>query len=212
LANSKWFTKNITDILSNRIYTGDLIQNKTYTNKFEGKDKVFNPKDEWIIVENAHTPLVSKEDFEYIQGLRKTITKRPKKINYLKNKVICGKCGYAMKKREVYSPRPSFNCQSNRTKLKELCGIAVSEKEVMETVRKMIQNFMNIYVDKAEVADKIRNSAKFKGIVTKRNNQISEENTSLIVIKNKIAGLYEDLKSGVITQAEFEYIKATYKN
>jgi len=98
LKDSKWYSKSVKDILTNRIYTGDLVQNKTFTSKLDGIKRRVNSEDDWIIIENFHKPLVSKEDFEYIQSLKKTVAHRPNTVNYLKNKAYCGKCGYMLSK------------------------------------------------------------------------------------------------------------------
>ena len=208
--DSKWFTKNISDILSNRIYTGDLVQSKTFTSKIDGINKRLKDENEWIVAENFHQALVSKEDFEYIQGLKKTICKRPNKLNHLKGKIYCGKCGYELNKREVYSDRPSFNCQSNRHKLKELCRISVSEKAVKEVIVKLLYNFMCVFEDKKTIADKVRNSKYFKDRINKRNGEISAMRKSLKELELKTSALYQDLKAEIISLADFEFIKAEY--
>lgn len=53
------------DILRNVVYAGDMAQGKYQCRLYENqKERIAVPKEEWIVVENAHEPLVSKEDFE----------------------------------------------------------------------------------------------------------------------------------------------------
>ncbi len=212
LKDSKWYSKNIKNILTNRIYTGDLIQNKTFTSKLEGINRRVNSEDDWLIIENFHEALVSREDFEYIQGLNKTISRRPDTVNYLKDKAYCGKCGYMMSRTHTYTKCVSYSCQSNIRKLKELCKVSISEKCLKELLIKLLRNFMNVFVDKNKAAEKIQNSKAFKEKELKRNKEISTLKNTLKEIESKISILYQDFKAEIVSLADFEFIKAAYNS
>lgn len=61
----RWRRGSVQDILRNVVYAGDMAQGKYQCRLYENqKERIAVPKEEWIVVENAHGPLVSKEDFE----------------------------------------------------------------------------------------------------------------------------------------------------
>ena len=46
-------------------YAGDMAQGKIQCRLYENqKERVAVPKEDWIVVENTHEPLVSKKDFK----------------------------------------------------------------------------------------------------------------------------------------------------
>ncbi len=67
--HSKWIYQNITDILRNRVYIGDLVRNRATYSIFREKRIHKNDVSEWIITENAHIAIVTKEMFEKAQAL-----------------------------------------------------------------------------------------------------------------------------------------------
>ena len=89
----KWTSGTIRSILTNEIYTGRLTYNRR-TKK--GKPK---PAESWIIKENAHKSIISKELFDHVQGIFKKRAPKytPPRITegkYLLTGLLkCGKCG-----------------------------------------------------------------------------------------------------------------------
>lgn len=60
--DKKWNVKMINVILQNRVYTGDLIQGKKKVESYRTHKLITTNKDEWIIVENNHESIISKEE------------------------------------------------------------------------------------------------------------------------------------------------------
>ena len=65
------------------MYTGDMVQNVQTKLSYKSQKKVALNKEAWIIVENTHEPLVSKEVFNKVQSnvkrKQKTQVKRRRK-------------------------------------------------------------------------------------------------------------------------------------
>ncbi len=68
--NARWYANTIEHILENIVYTGVLVQKKSNVCIFNAVKKVNLPEKDWLTIENAHIPLVSKENFELIQKRR----------------------------------------------------------------------------------------------------------------------------------------------
>ena len=67
----KWNLSMITGILNNKVYTGDLIQQKRKRISFKNHKFVKTKEDELIITKNNHMEIISKEQFERVQDIIK---------------------------------------------------------------------------------------------------------------------------------------------
>ena len=65
----KWNTSMITGILNNKVYTGDLIQQKRKRISFKNHKFIKTKDDELIITKNNHKEIISKEQFEKVQDI-----------------------------------------------------------------------------------------------------------------------------------------------
>ena len=66
-----WTTQQIWRILTNEQYTGTYIAGKQETSCVGSKSQVKKDRSEWIIFHDNHPPIVSKDDFERVQGILK---------------------------------------------------------------------------------------------------------------------------------------------
>lgn len=65
-----WSNKTILDMLQKQVYTGAIIGNMTKKVSPKSKKVVAVPKEQWVIVENMHEPIISKELFEKVQRIK----------------------------------------------------------------------------------------------------------------------------------------------
>ena len=134
--NSLWCDTTVAHILRNEMYTGTLIQGKKKMLSYKVHKLVDVPKEDWIIVENSHEPIIDKELFEKVQKIRKKRKKESDKYNNVfkfvdvennlySGLLYCGRCGTPMYKRKGTSgtrKRPdSYLCKkySNEGAIKE---------------------------------------------------------------------------------------------
>ena len=67
----KWNISMITGIIKNKVYTGDLIQQKRKRISFKNHKFVKTKEDELIITKNNHMEIISKEQFARVQDIIK---------------------------------------------------------------------------------------------------------------------------------------------
>lgn len=67
----KWNISMITGIINNKVYTGDLIQQKRKRISFKNHKFVQTKEDELIITKNNHMEIISKQQFEIVQDIIK---------------------------------------------------------------------------------------------------------------------------------------------
>jgi len=108
----QWESAAICSILKNPTYVGDMVYGK-YEKDGVGGKKHLKPREEWKIYKNSHQEIISREDFEKVQLLRKKTGYRQKKgqksRHPLQGKVFCGGCLKAMALRKS-GRNPYFSC------------------------------------------------------------------------------------------------------
>lgn len=74
----QWHKSTISKILTNIAYTGTLVQGRRQQNLAKGVKQHFVEENEQIIFENAHEPIISKEDFEKVlEGRKQRLENHP---------------------------------------------------------------------------------------------------------------------------------------
>lgn len=91
--NDYWQRSFIQKILHSQVYTGAVVSHTTSKVSYKIKKCVRVPKEDWIIVEDRHEPIISKEQFNEVQELMKkrTSTRTRKHDHLLKGIVKCRK-------------------------------------------------------------------------------------------------------------------------
>ncbi len=123
-----WSYQTIHTILNNETYLGHLIQNKTNTLSYKDKKKKSLPKEEWIVVKNAHAPIIEPEVFALAQKLQKARTKsvgQMEQNGVFSGLIYCADCKHAMVRK--YERRGGggfcgYLCRTYKTQGKRFCG------------------------------------------------------------------------------------------
>jgi transposase len=131
---SRWERSCIMSFLKNPVYIGKVVwKKKCYKkSKTPGKKReaYLRSKDEWIICEGKHTPIIDIETFNKAQEILQGKYHVPYQIengakNPLAGIVICGICGLKMKRRPYNNQNPHLICENK-------CGIKSNKIETVE--------------------------------------------------------------------------------
>ena len=203
-----WNISTVKKILTNRIYTGDMVQHTQTKVNYKSKKKINLDESLWMIVENTHEPLVDKTTFEYVQSLRKRYTRnvpiktgREKRI--LEGKLFCKECGnrlsvYYRKKQEYWS----VNCNRySRDPKRGRCSshffpYDYLEGQILEKIDESVSTFIKeLNIDELN-KEVIKTVYKQTQSVDKK---ISDLNKDKEQILNRLSNLYNDRCEGIIT-------------
>lgn len=93
-----WRSATISQILTNRVYTGELISLKTETQNCKTKQRSIVPEDCRIVTPNAHEEIISAEVFEQVQLIRSQhrCPAKLKRENMFRGKLFCDCCGHSL--------------------------------------------------------------------------------------------------------------------
>ncbi len=216
----KWNISSIKKILSNRIYTGDMIQHTQTKVNYKSKKKITLDQSMWMIVENTHEPLVDKDTFEYISKLIKQNTKdvQPKnrrEKRLLEGKLFCKECGNRLS--VLYRKNHDYwtvNC--NRYARDPIRGQCTShffpynylEDQIMEKFTKGVSKQLE-ELDFEELNKKVQIE------VQKQTKNLDNNINNLLVEKEKITkrltALYEDRFNEVITADTYKELSKPFE-
>ena len=94
-----WKSLTVRNILKNEVYTGKRIYGKTEIKDVGTRNYKNIDKEKWVVFENYHPAIVSKEIFEKAQKIFKGNRElRKTEENIFKNVLKCGYCGYNLQK------------------------------------------------------------------------------------------------------------------
>lgn len=93
-----WRSATISQILTNRVYTGELISLKTETQNCKTKQRSIVPEDCRIVTSNAHEEIISAEVFEQVQLIRSQhrCPAKYQRENIFRGKLFCECCGHPL--------------------------------------------------------------------------------------------------------------------
>ena len=85
----------VVHILERMEYLGHTVNFKTYRKSYKNKKLYENPKEEWLIIENTHEPIISQHDFDLVQEIRSHKRRRQKSgtVSPFAGMVYCADCG-----------------------------------------------------------------------------------------------------------------------
>lgn len=194
---SLWSTSSIRDILNDEVYLGKLIWNKTKKRVGSNNTSSYVPKDEWMVIENCHEPIITQELFDMAHAnSKKCVRSKRGKRNY-NPFYYCGVCGRALAPSKrvkgdillCYSSRIEENspCKSNRVE------IAKVEDAIMKTVNM----YATVYLDEKG----IKRAGKSKEVSPEEKIATLEKKVKSLSSKKMM--LYSDYKDDKLTREEY---------
>ena len=118
---SRWGSSTIQRMLKNRVYVGDMVQGKTEKALYKGMGTTIKSADEYIVVEDTHEAIISRELFDKVQkmfertGAEMKARKRTQELfekpeNLYDELLVCGGCWKKMglRSKKVNGKRRAF--------------------------------------------------------------------------------------------------------
>ena len=95
----RWNKTSINNLLHNEVYLGKIVYGKRRKVNFKSKKVISTDKDEWIVCENAHEPIVTQELWDAahqrLEGRRRE--RKPELVdNIYRSILVCADCGGTM--------------------------------------------------------------------------------------------------------------------
>lgn len=217
-----WHVTSVRAILNNEVYLGMLIYGKYRNKSMKSTSKVKNPPEDWIIAENTHEPIISKELWDTAHKVMNS-KRRPAKTGELQifaGLIYCADCGhcltYGQKQRKDGTYYGAYDCWMYRTHGKEYCPshyinydtvynlVLINLRTVLWNYRNNAQQFKSI-LEKKFQTDSAKEAKKLQAEYEKK--QCRFEAIDKILCK-----LYEDSALGKISENRYEAMSAQYES
>jgi DNA invertase Pin-like site-specific DNA recombinase len=214
-ADAKWSATTVIRILNDETYTGTLIQGRQGTLNYKIKDLIDKPETEWKRTENAHEPIITKEDFALAQRIMRLDTRATPggdKVYAFSGVLICGCCGARMTRKTVPYKGEKYYYYCCPTTKKRGCNDAANLKEaelsecILESVKAHIANVASLEeIIAGSDGQRIKDA-----LVKQYTAQIEENEHQLEQIGGFKSSLYENMINGNLSKADFKELKAKY--
>ena len=216
-----WHVTSIRAILNNEVYLGKLVYGKQRNKSMKSKEKVRNPKEDWIVVENCHEPIITQELWDTVHKILNA-KHRPAKageVQMFAGLLYCSDCGhcltYSQKQRKDGSYYGAYSCWMYKTHGKEYCASHyITFDTIYELVLIDIQRNLFQYR---------KNTDKFKSILSRKYQSDSQKQAEQITLEYEqkqkrceeldkiISRLYEDNVLGRIGDERYESMSQSYE-
>lgn len=162
--NTLWSGRMIHTILTNPMYTGDLVQGRFRVKSYKVHQIETVPEEEWVRVADTHEAIIDKATFEKVQELllRDTRTSpQGRTVHLFSGFLKCADCGRAVTrcsgKNNVY-----YACATYKSRSRNACTMhSISHARLEAAVLYAIRQQVHLAVSYSEVIAQI-NSAPIK--------------------------------------------------
>ena len=206
-----WSSERISDMLQNETYIGNMVQGRQVKISYKSKKCLHQERENWIVVENTHEPLIDAESFHKVRMLVNS-RKRTRSRTYdflLKGMIFCHECGYPL----AVLNRPNakgedvlyFVCRTYQrfTKNSACTTHYIKEKTVTDAVIAKVREVCEGYL-----TEEILLPAAEKAV--KEASQEDKTSVEINALQNKSANLtesldrmYTDRLSGLLPEEDF---------
>ncbi len=216
----RWGTETIAHILEKPEYIGHTVNFRTHVKSYKHKKRVDNPKEDWQIFENTHEPIVTQQEFDLVQELRKNKRRLTKheEVNPFSGMVYCADCSkkmYLCRATSLTAEQEHLKC-GTYAKDKYSCTAhfirtVVLKEIILNELNKMI-SFVKKNEDEFVQAAMDNSVQKQSSELAKYKKKLKETEKRIAELDRLFTRLYEDNVSGKISDERFAMMSAGYED
>lgn len=236
----KWHSPNCTDkelwghttinrILRNEFYIGTMIQSKETTVSYKNKKRIQKKRDEWIVFEDYHEPIITKETFYAVQKLldAKRQSKKRKGVSHmLAGKIHCANCGATMLlngsyKRTEYGSQlvhQIFKCKNYCLSRGKLCEYSnkIYYDEVCDAVNNELISIVSAFLEdsknKAKVMSYLQETQEENDLLSGYERESNTLKRKIDERVNAMSQLYLDKVSNTLSEAQYNLLFSRFQD
>ncbi len=206
-----WSSERISEMLQNETYIGNMVQGRSVKISYKSKKCLKQDRENWVVVENTHEPLIDKAAFEKVRLLLAS-RRHTRSRTYdflLKGLIFCHECGYPMavinRKNAAGEDRLFFICRTYQrfTKAGVCTCHSIKEQVVTEAVLTKVREVCEAYLDPkklqpiaADAVEKARQAENHEAEIHSLHGKIDSMTANL-------DKMYMDRLSGLLAEADF---------
>lgn len=193
-----WDNSAVRDIITDETYLGTMFWNRAKCGMDTNKKRVAQPREKWIIVENQHEALVSRELF---QKANDNLVGRDMSNRTMGRKTlffVCGYCGRGLRLRNRKNGK--YYCGSRTQQIKNDCQkINVRKKELEDAVLCQARGMADMLVEARDIRKKAQKNDQRAALET----TVADSAKEMSRWKDTKVRLYEQYKAGTVTREDY---------
>lgn len=198
----------ISDMLSNEIYIGNMVQGKYGSVSYKTKQNKPRPKSEWYIVEGTHEPIIDRELWDRVQVLigQRTRPFSNGTIGLFARKARCANCGYIMRSAKSAPKRGSkhyLKCPNHHVAKEACIGSFISVERLERIVMEELNRLAREYLDKDELERNIEFCDNLKEQKARLLSDMATCEKKAGEYTKGIRELYMDKVKGLVSESDY---------
>lgn len=199
-----WKYAAISDMLTNEIYIGNMVQGKYGSVSYKTKQNRPRPKSEWYIVEGTHEPIIDRALWNSVQAL---IAQRTKPfasgtVGLFAGKARCAHCGYVMRSTKSRG-KHYLQCPSRHVSKDACTGSFISVDKLERLVKGELNRLSAQYLDEDELERNLEFCENLQGQKKRIISDITVYQKKAAEYAKGIRELYMDKVKGVISENDY---------
>lgn len=194
----------ISDMLTNEIYIGNMVQGKYGSVSYKTKINKPRPRDEWYIVEGTHEPIIDRELWDTVQAMLKDRAKPcyNGEIGLFARKVRCANCGYTMRSSKSRG-RHYLKCSNRHVSVDSCDGAFIPVDTLEQIIIAELNRLSSEYLD----MDELERNVAFNNDMEAQKKRVQEDialyEKRIAELSKAVRDLYMDKVRGIINESDF---------
>lgn len=214
-----WSASTVRFMITNRVYTGDYVYNKSYSRKYDPSHARRIPESEWIIIPNAHQAYISHDEFSsvntrlemrkesYIQSKTGRADLRSEYPDKYHGLLYCGECNRRMRVRRDFDQNlyMAYSCPGRKDQYHSgHAHFTINAKILDEIVRQQVAFQIKLAVDVQAFLERPSLQCDVRCLRMRYKDETQVLMVRLEQIKKLRSRAYEDLVDGVSDMAAYQ--------
>lgn len=220
-ATDCWNYTTVKRIIKNQVYLGNTVLGKTRKVSLKSKKKIPVPKEDWVITQGTHEPLVDQMTFDKAQVNLGKGSRDYRQYDHVRKSIfggiaVCGLCGYSLcSSGTVYKGEREkywfLSCNHRSKRLENPCeGVNIKYSDMLELVRQDLNSLISLTDDEIDaLVNNVLEEMNDASAEKVREKQIEKSQARLKVINKTIEKLYIDNAEGKLSDSRLESMVAS---
>ena len=214
-----WNSDTVANMLGNELYIGNTINMKYSTKSYKDKRRMEHPRDECMVIEGSHEPIIDRETWDIVQRVRQHKRRRTNmdEQNKYSGLVVCADCGSTMVLHRAHTMSASYNhftCRTYKKEGAEVCTAHYIREQILDEV--VLEDIRRVTARAREHPREFaayisgKQSAELKREIRRREKGLTALNQRARELDAIFKRLYEDSVLGRITAEQFQALSGSY--